>query len=431
MGGTKNDAAWQRILDEVGIVMEDAIERHGFYDVDGGIIKQFREPRLACKIDFRQQIPRPLKERELSVLAVKNGRYRIARTDPFIDIAPELLAGHGKQAESYALPPHIQAISPQSISSESKALDAALVSRMLDEVFEDRVSPVLRNREFCLPFDFSLPDRRRQSRSVRYQVDGVQLEVDGGYEGERGIYLVEAKVIGDDSNCGNMNLRQLLYPQAHYQMRYEPKPVKTYVMLYVAPKRCFHFLPFKSADSRYMFDEHGYRRCALEQEAVRHCWEDLRNIRVACARTDCTVPFPQADRFGTVLTLFQKLGAAGPLMKEELFAEYSIAPRQYDYYVNVLLWMRLAFKMRGSDRSACYGLTNLGQSLYGKPDHQRLFEMAQIIFSNDACHPFLFSAEPEISMPIKARNRLHADTTYERRIRTVKSWRKYFQELFA
>jgi hypothetical protein len=38
------------------------------------------------KIDFRQNLPKIMDKNDLSILAIKNGLYRIAKTDPFIDI---------------------------------------------------------------------------------------------------------------------------------------------------------------------------------------------------------------------------------------------------------------------------------------------------------------------------------------------------------
>ena len=99
------------------------------------------EPRLACKIDYWQSVPAPLKERGLSVLAVRNTRYKIARTDPFIPI-DQTQFERLEAPDTFSIPDHIQAISPHNISSEAKALDAALASGMIKEVVGEKVGLV-------------------------------------------------------------------------------------------------------------------------------------------------------------------------------------------------------------------------------------------------------------------------------------------------
>lgn len=420
MSKSKNDLAWERMLEEVTAIAKE-IETKGYYDIESNVIKEYREPRLACKIDYRQNIPAPLKKEQLSVLAVRNTCYRLARTDPFVNIDQTQFREsdiHG----TFSIPPHIQSISPQRISSESKALDAALASGMLEEVVGEKVSLVLRGREFCRPIEFSLPDNRSGYQPIKYHAEQVQLEVDGGYEGKSGIHLIEAKVGWKD----NINLRQLLYPHLHYGKLFR-KTIKTYVLFYEPDTGCFHFLRFRKGDQYYFSDHRCYD---LESTSSSYCWDDLRAVKKDNSKTDKNAPFPQADSFEKILTAFLRLDQFGPLTKERLFADENIKPRQYYYYASTLRWMRLAQKIR-DQQGVRYLLTELGASLAKKPTKEILFEMAKIIFSNDLCHLFLFSDEPEIPESIENRNRLNRKkTTYRRRIKTIKSWKKYFQNMF-
>ena len=420
MSVSKNDLAWEKILEEVTAI-EKEIEDIGFYDIESDVIKEYREPRLACKIDYRQNIPMPLKKGKLSVLAVRNTRYRLARTDPFINIDQMQFRESGI-LDTFTMPSHIQAISPQNISSESKALDAALASGMLEEVVGERVGLVLRGREFCQPIEFSLPDRRNSNKPMWYHAEKVQLEVDGGYEGKEGIHLIEAKVGLKD----NINLRQLLYPHLHYEKRFR-KTVKTYVLFYELNTGYFHFLRFRKEDKYHLSD---YRRCALETNFLSYCWNDLCTVKTDNSKTDTNAPFPQADSFEKILAAFLKLDQHGLLTKEELFADENINPRQYDYYASALRWMRLAKKDRDPD-GIKYLLTELGLSLAKRPVKEILFEMAKIIFSNDLCCLFIFDEDPRIPEEIEKRNGLNREkTTFGRRIQTIKSWKRYFQEIF-
>ena len=249
----KNDYAWVKILEEVGAISE--IDRKDYCDIESKDIKKYREPRLACKIDRRQNTPKPLREENLSVLAIKNGCYRLARTDPFVEV-DEQKCRSSKPSDCFPL--HTQVLTRKNLSSESKALDAAFISGMLCAVTGDKpLSLVLRGREYCNPIEFSLPGIKAGQRAVDYKAEKVQVEVDGGYEGKAGIHLFEVK-------CGlvdNINLRQLLYPQLHYKNLHK-KPVKAYLMFYDRSNGYFHFFRFKGANGRHHFSD--YRCYTLE-----------------------------------------------------------------------------------------------------------------------------------------------------------------------
>ena len=426
MSRSKNDVAWERILEEFPDLAEK-ISRQGFLDVESRIIRNHREPRLACKIDFRGQLPLPLKQQGFSVLAVGNGTYRIARTDPFVDIDRSVLSRR-TPPQAFSLPRHIQALAPRSISSESKALDAALASGMLEAALDDKVALVLRGREFCKPIKFSLPDMEREGCRVPYQAEGVQIEVDGGYEGRKVIHLIEAKMAVSD----NLNLRQLLYPQLHYQQLYR-KEVRTHVLLYEHGKGHFHFLRFSGTGDRYRFS--NYARYALEGYSCSYRWRNLTETRVDLEQTSADMPFPQADDFNKVFAGLHKLNTSGPLTKEEIFHEYDIDPRQFDYYLNVLRWMKLAEEevtdgARAARGARRYRLTRRGLDIGAESNLEALFSMAQIAFSNDLFNLFLRGDAPDIPAGIRRRNRLKADSTFRRRLQTVESWKRYFREIF-
>lgn len=418
---TQNDLAWEEILGELTFVNRD-IDKKGYCDIGSEVIKKYREPRLACKIDYRQNMPKPLKEEKLSVLAIKNKYYRLAKTDPFINI-DERRCAESKFPDCFTIPEHIQVLAPQNFSSESKALDAAFISGMLNDVVGDRLSPVLRGREYCRRIDFSLPDREK-SRLVNYEVEKVQLEVDGGYEGQSGIYLFEAKSGLSD----NMNLRQLLYPQLHYQKLFNTqKGVNTYVMFYERGRGYFHFFRF-IADDEYHVDD--YRCCALSgNSSLRVCWDDLRAVEVDSEQTGHSAPFPQANSLDKILDIFLKLFEAGPLTNEDLFYTYNLVPRQYYYYVDALRWMGLVERISGSLKTE-YQLTSTGLRIAKKPEIEIMYEMAKIIFSNELCNCFVHDHNPNIPQEMRARNGLgNSDKTFRRRMATIRRWRKYFQKI--
>ena len=397
MNRTKNDLAWQDILENV-ISLEEGIRKDGYFDIKSETIKEHREPRLACKIDYRQKTPKPLKDRGLSVLAIKNDRYRVARTDPFISVDQDRCQ-ETEASMLFQLPPSIEVLTPQNISGECKALDAAFLSGMLDHVTGEELSLVLRGRESCKPIGFKLPDQIN-ARAVPYEIESVQLEVDGGYEGEKGIHLFEAKV----GLSNNMNLRQLLYPQLHYAKLHDKK-LNTYVMFYEQGREYFHFLRFETEGQDHHFS--GYECFALEApDADCACchfplgdWNEITGPD----KTDHGAPFPQADSIEKILGGFLKLAEVETLTKESMFSSYNFDARQHDYYSNVLRWMGLAEAMgRGRE----WRLTRRGKRISKLCRKGILWEMAKIIFSNDLCRLFMISDNPDIPEVIRRRNGL-------------------------
>ena len=429
MSKVSRDQAWGTILDDDPNIMR-CIDSVGYFDLDAATIKQHMEPRLACKVDFRKQIPKPLAARNLSVLSIKNGLYRLARTDPFLDVKQSLF-DRQMDTRAFTIPEHIEVLSINSISSESKALDAAYLSGMLDWVFEDSVDLVIRGRERAGKFRFSLPTQSGPVEDMDYDIEGTQLEVDGGYEGRRGLYLIEAKTCGTKSD-DNINLRQLLYPQLHYAKNVvEKKFVKTYALFYEHGSQIFHFLPlstnFSSRHvSTYRLDQsiQAYKRAILRttDHEEEDLWTQIRQLPISPGRVKRSAPFPQADDFEKIYSSFKQLAIHETQSKTNLFLHYNITERQYAYYGNVLIWLGLADLDTHTQE---YTITNFGKEIRDLCARDALFRLAEIIFSEEIPNLILH----ERMIPSKAdwgRNDLSPQTR-RRRAGTIKQWVQYFR----
>ncbi len=420
---SKNERTWKRLLDDQPI--ERHIHRNGYYDIHSKQINRLMESRLACKFDFKKQVPKPLSKRNYSVLAINNGVYRIAQTDPFIKLLPACTIDTKDPSYSFTLPSHITTLDSNRINSESKALDCALHSGILKQVFGEDVSLVLRGRERAVEFEFSLPSFAEKTE-IPYPINGVQMEVDGGFEGENGIYLIEAKIGTIEEN---ISLRQLIYPQLHYS-KILNKPVKSFYLCFDQINLTYHFQYLNFANNgKYKFDKswtfkiEGNSPCIDEQ----HFSIDLINVNNEL--TNVEVPFPQADNFKRIIKTFTTLAfdKSEALEKFELFpaADMNLSSRQFDYYANVLLWLRVAKR----NKDGTFSLTPLGKNLALLSTPKIVQEFAKIIFSND-----FFNAvwhDPQRKIPatrIIERNNLNPKaTTVHRRLQTVKSWIRFFE----
>jgi hypothetical protein len=407
---TSNGAAWEKIFREFDIL--GRIARDGHFDINAPQIKRYgdhREPRLMTKVDFREHLPRIMADNGLSILAISNGSYRIARTDPFINVTETIPS----RITTVTFPNDLLTLTPSGISSESNALDIAFVSGMLNQVFQEKTALTIRGRfRATIPFEFSL-------NGVEYPVNGVQIEVDGGYEGEETINLVEAKI----GSRNNINVRQLLYPELYWRKRIgAAKRIRTFIFYYQEPY--FRFIPFVVDGARMIADHSNELAFTFQEQEERF---DLYAIE-ARQRDDLVnldAPFPQADKFDKVLAMLTAIDSQGPVAKKELTLDFDIVDRQIDYYYNTLKFMGLA----DSDRDTIW-LSGLGRKIAGLPHRKKLQKMARIVFSEPIFNRALKSGVDAVDGSLFLRWGV-SGSTIPRRKKTVKSWAEYFRGALA
>lgn len=405
MSKISREDAWNKIF-ETNPILED-VSRQGFYDISAEEISKLKEPRLMCKVDYRENLPEAMKAEGLSILAINNGTYRIARNSPFVDLN-ELISSN---IELVNFPSGFISLDPQVITSESAALDVAKISGMLDQVFGEETYLSIRGRRYC-SLNFKIGN-------IEYPVNGVQVEVDGGYEGSTTVNLVEAKIGGRN----NINIRQLLYPQLYWQgLKNNHKKTSSYVFQY--QNGLYRFIPFEYWGAE-CFINHSLERVFKIAESETHF--DLMGISLNPNLTDLEVPFPQADDFDKVVAMLIIIGQKNRCSKDEIGLEFDLVPRQIDYYSNVLRWMKLV--IIESD-TKFLTLTDLGKRLLGMQHSQRMIELARIIFSNEIFYKKLRNSDSEISVTLRNKHRLDNQSLYTRRMATVKSWIGYFGKYF-
>lgn len=428
---SKNDRAWSKLIAETPEILRE-VETSGFVDLTAKEIKPYREPRLATKFDFKEDVPNSLTCRNLSVLAVKNGVYRVATTDPFISLRHSIDI---LDPPVFRIPKHIRTLSVPEITSEAKALDVAQVAGILSDVFgEDKVHLVIRNREFCSAIEFQLPSLSARSSLLHYNASGVQIEVDGGYEGERALHLVEAKLANKRDNIA---VRQLLYPHLHYRAKHPFMDIRSYLMFYDNLKAEYTFYRFHTDGDLSHRVDHDNARCyrLLDHENF-DLLDELCHTPINHELIDLNAPFPQADRFATIYDIFMKLvrSKAHQLSTRQLFSDYKLDPRQHDYYGNTLVWMRLATKTDAKH----YQATKIAKSIGMRMNRvETLLELAKIVVSNEVFSVAMRSHNENIpfesyratlaNLLRDERYRLKSDATIGRRTQTVKSWVEFLR----
>ena len=396
------------------MAIPDKVKTFGHFDISSSEIKEYREPRLMCKMDFKQSVAKPFKDNDLSILAIKNGLYRIAKTSPFFEID----VGHigNIPITDFQLPTFIETLHFENITSESQALDAAVASGMLNTLLKEESFLTVRGRRYTSEMEINI--KRNDSDGLQpYPISSVQIEVDGGYEGKTVLALIEAKM----GTADNMNMRQLVYPHIHFSKQTK-KTVKTYVMFYETGS-LFTFIPMLIENDIPSLEYTKAVRYRLVQsdEPI----EKIDVVEFQLPKTGNGAPFPQADDFSKILFGILKLSEIEPATKSELYGNFPLDPRQYDYYFNALKWLGLADQHgRGGD---CF-LTPEGNAIISISEKERIRTIRRIMLSDEVfalakANPNHMPSEQQLSQ----RN-MSLATYRNRRRNTVLSWLRSTEE---
>lgn len=212
-----NSKSWKKIFDDYEILKHDFDKSP--YPLSATQIKRAcqrfketgeKEVRVLCKQDSRESRPDIFIKHDLFLLPVKNGYYNIIRGDGYIDI-PEIK----KEIVVYSAKLDFQLDTTRIGDSEMQHLDYAYAASLI-RTFTNDPSLVLtiRGRKYTPGFEFYVGKQL-------IKVQGVQTEVDAGYEGKNQVVLIEAKNI----SAINVIIRQLYYPFRQWQEHTKKKVV--------------------------------------------------------------------------------------------------------------------------------------------------------------------------------------------------------------
>lgn len=199
-----SEASWAKIFEDCAIAQHDFTKSPFFLKADQ--IKQscqaFRrtgdkEVRILCKQDSREDRPKAFVDRNLFLLPVRNGEYAILMGEGYVDIPAVATTTEVHQSIlDFRLETALVG------NSEMQHLDFAYASSLIRTfVGDETLVLTIRGRKYTPAFSFRVG-------SHRIQVQGVQTEVDAGYEGKNQVVLVEAK----NAAATNVIIRQLYYP---------------------------------------------------------------------------------------------------------------------------------------------------------------------------------------------------------------------------
>lgn len=418
MNKSKNDLAWEKIFQKYQIL--EKVRDNGHTLITSTNINEFREARLMTKFDHKSQLPYLFSNNNLSILPTSRGGYVIGSFETFRNFNTDEI-----EVTRIEFPTFLESLDYRYITSESTAINCAFVTKILhDFTEEENLLPTVSGRMSSSTFDFNI----NSSRGIfKVQVGNSQIEIDGGYEGENSLNLIEAKnYISDD-----FLVRQLYYPYKLWVNKISKK-VRPIFLTYT--NGIFHLREYAFTDINH------YNSLILIKQKKYVVQEGAFNIEIIqeLLSTNTTVPepeipFPQANSFERVINLCELLLQKEFITKEEITQNYDFDGRQTDYYINAGKYLGLLLVGRESNNNqiGCY-LTSKGKRIFSINIIDRQKEFVKEIISHIAFKKTLelylengeMPNKSEIVNIMKTSNlyKIDSDSTYFRRASTITGW---------
>jgi len=420
----QNDGAWEKIFETLRLLPE--ISKHGFVYVTADEIKDAgkREPRLLAKLDTNDSRPKIFKDNKLSILPVENGKYIIFRDDsaktyyPLGNILAEVQPEEYQPTRDYR---DYESLDLGNISSESQAIDFAnLVSLLKTFTSEKVLNLTIRGRQRSEKFPVIIPGSHHTAN-----VDGVQIEVDAGFESPNKIYLFEAKL----GRVEDFNIRQLYYPFKDWKIKSTKEIVP---LFFVYTNGLFYILQFAFGD------EYGElnlvkSKCFTVNEPAKQTVNLTRLLSETRIEPEPEVPYPQANDLDKVIDIVMNFHSRGLSTKPAIAEFFDFEERQGDYYANAGYYLGL---LKRIPRSTEFELTRDGEYIARSENRSRrnlllLKQMLKRPSFNEIIRLFdsgsrdLTLLSVDVLAPIIQRHVELNDTTARRRASTVMSWLRW------
>lgn len=366
---SRNDGAWQALFQEEDVL--HTIERDGCFYISSEKINKKREARLMTKFDHQVQLPRLFKDNNLSIQPVSRGSYVIGNFSSYFPFPEDRDL---PEIQYFELPPHIETIASQNISSESSAVLCAYLSGMLADILEEETLFTVFGRMSTGRFNYEIYNPRID-KNQNITVENSQCEIDGGFEGINKFAIIEAKCLSVD----DFIIRQLYYPYRLWESKLTKKVIPIFLSF---SNNIFTFYVFGFSDL--------YRYNSIQLRSVhRYCTgqyeielSDIRQIfnGIKSFEDDALLTFPQADKFIRVIDLLDKLYIhEDPLTKDKITTEYAFDVRQTDYYVSAGVYLGFFERLYGGSG---YALTNKGREIMKLDPKRKNLELVRAILSH-------------------------------------------------
>jgi len=348
-----NDIAWARVFEELGLL--EAIQRDGYVKITASALKEagHREPRLMAKQDTLESRPDIFRRNHLAILPIRNGEYIIfsdKNNRSYYIFDSGLKEVTAVRHDSIIDADRITTLNLSSITSEFQAIDYAhLASVLRTFTSEPNLFLTIRGKYRSNPFSINLP-----GIADPVAIKGVQIEIDSGYEGENGVYLIEAKL----GKREDFHIRQLFFPLKDWSTRTN-KPIIPIFFTYSNGLFCLTKVKFGDDYGEVTISDH---RCySINEDPVLVV--DFADFLQSVPNMDTEpihIPFPQANDLDKIIDLIVS-STGDPITKESIAEHFEFDERQGDYYANATIY--LGFLERNGNNSGLLIVTDLGKEM--------------------------------------------------------------------
>lgn len=382
MAESITDRAWNKILETHPGIISAACEGV-VYKLSADSIKEFREPRLMTKHDTSQSVPSPLKNNDLNVIALGGSPYEFAigRFELFEEF-PDMA---GIRPQMISLPDY-ETLAAENITSESNAINALIISQALDVFLGEEPGSTVETFNGRMGSGaFSFFVNGKDGKRYPIDVKGAQLEIDGGFENDNSVIIMEAKnVIHDD-----FNVRQLYYPFRRYHA-FVKKPIRLVFSQFT--NLTYHLYEYEFTDPTDYSSLNLINRASYTFEDSRisssELWELYQSTQVLFDDNmeSADVPFIQADRFDRVIALMERMqDEPDGISTDDVVSFLGTVFRQGPYYISAGKYLGL-FK-KGPRRGTTV-LTKTGQEILAMCYRDRQLAFARLMFQHEILNYF-------------------------------------------
>ncbi len=411
-----NNIAWETYINK----MELELDGRSYNVYAENLNKEGkREARLMAYMDSPEHSPKVLKEAGYSLLATSNKGYVLFHGNTFAQVpdCSTLLSYHAKL--------DFPLFTAGRGTGESEYIDYAFNTGIISNFANSgKLYQTIRGREQTKSFSFLI-----KGSDLRIDVNGAIIEVDAGYEGEKDILLLEAKV----GVRSHFNIKQLYYPFRHFSQLVPNKKVRTLFFIYDLKKASYTLHEFSFRD-REIFDSIYAVKCCI-YSLVRPYTYLIDELIDKDFSTEGNV-VPQADDINKIFELLVLI-MSGRNTVHEVAEYFAFDIRQSNYYGEAAESLGLITRHKG-----VFDLTERGGVFISlEPQHQQSFILKLIINSwyfqkliSKAKQKGFFTTNDVEELIISVEKddgaKRYSNSTIGRRVQTVFSWSKWISEEF-
>jgi hypothetical protein len=411
----KVDDAWERLNEAYGLA--ETLKLQPVTTITASQIHDLGyEPRLMAKFDSLEDLPKIFSKNNWGIMPSSRGDYQIGYFDNFQSLPPP-----SSRIEIHKYPANLESLTAFSVYSEAAALNLAYSSGVLSHLLGETVVPTVSGRMASGTFEYSIS---RSLPDYKFHVSRAQIEIDGGYEGNSFLALVEAK----KKYSASFNTRQLYFPYRTWQQRIS-KQVRNIFMVHSGDIFSFSEWQFTNiadlssisliSKRSFVLGEFSWQRAEVLEVAKRK--------RTDLTQLDC--PYPQADDVSKYFVLIKALGHSD-LNKHEIQSLFDFDLRQSDYYANALQALGYVYKTNSrkwaltDEGTACTNMTNTELNRDMATRMMRIPAFRKSIISSQG--DFEGMTRESISRLVSADsafgNKPFSENTKSRRVSTIQAW---------